>query len=144
MLRVIRAHSAARFVLVGLTNFVVSFAVFYLSFRYLPAILPRNAPVGAIATLAAYLAGMVNSFVLNRSWTFRAAGNASAQALRFTIVNLSSLTLSVVVMYLFVDVLGHPELAVWLPTTAIVMTLNYLGCRHWAFASESLPSGKAT
>ena len=144
MLRVSHAHSATRFALVGLTNFVVSFAVFYLSFHYLPEVVRQNAPVAAIATLAAYLAGMVNSFLLNRSWTFRAAGNASVQAVRFTIVNLSSLTVSVVVMYLFVDVLGYPELAVWLPTTALSMTMNYLGCRHWAFASNSLPAGKAT
>jgi len=144
MLRAAHAHSATRFALVGLTNFVVSFAVFYLSFHYLPDVVQRNAPVAAIATFAAYLAGMVNSFLLNRSWTFRASGNASVQAVRFTLVNLSSLALSVVVMYFCVDVLGYPELAVWLPTTAVVMTMNYLGCRHWAFASESLPAGKAT
>ena len=88
--------SAARFALVGCTNFVVSFTVFYLAFRYLPpdaaAALARavgatdaalHPPVAAIANVLAYLAGMVNSFLLNRSWTFRAGGNALPQALRF-------------------------------------------------------------
>jgi putative flippase GtrA len=144
LLRASCAHSATRFALVGLTNFVVSFTVFYLSFHYLPDAIQRHVPAAAAANLLAYLAGMVNSFLLNRSWTFKASGNAGAQALRFTIVNLSSLALSTALMYRFVDVLRYPEIAVWIPTTLAVMTLNYLGCRHWAFARTALPSGKIT
>lgn len=135
------ASSAARFALVGLTNFVVSFTVFYLCFHHLPDAVQRHAPDGALANLLAYLAGMVNSFVLNRSFTFRASGNAAAQAVRFTIVNLASLALSTFVMFRFVDVLGYPEVAIWVPTTLVVMTLNYLGCRHWAFAERAVPVG---
>ena len=135
------AHPAARFALVGLTNFVVSFTVFYLSFNHLPASVQRHAPVAATANLLAYLAGMVNSFILNRSWTFRASGNTAVQAVRFTIVNLSSLAFSTLVMFRFVDVLHYPELAVWVPTTVVVMMLNYVGCKHWAFAR--LAAGKS-
>jgi putative flippase GtrA len=144
MIRSSYAHPATRFALVGLTNFVVSFTVFYLSFNYLPDAVQRHTPDAALANLLAYLAGMVNSFLLNRSWTFRASGNAAVQAVRFTIVNLSSLTLSTLVMFRFVDVLGYPEIVVWVPTTLVVMALNYLGCKHWAFAPEALPSSKTT
>jgi putative flippase GtrA len=139
LLRAGCAHPATRFALVGVTNFFVSFAVFYLSFRYLPEVVRRHVPAAAAANLLAYLAGMVNSFLLNRSWTFRSPGNAFAQAARFVVVNLSSLALSTLVMYRFVDVLGYPELAVWVPTTVAVMTMNYLGCKHWAFATGARP-----
>jgi putative flippase GtrA len=142
MLRAGCAHSAARFALVGLTNFVVSFTVFIVSYRYMPDAIQRLVPAAALANVLAYLAGMVNSFVLNRSWTFRASGNATIQAARFTVVNLSSLALSTLVMYLFVDTLGHPEVAVWVPTTLVVMTLNYYGCKHWAFAQSRLTASK--
>ena len=134
LLRAGCAHPAGRFALVGLTNFVVSFTVFWLSFNHLPAAVQRHFPAAAAANLLAYLAGMVNSFILNRTWTFRASGDTAAQAVRFTIVNLASLALSTAVMFRFVDVLHYPELAVWVPTTLVVMTLNYLGCKHWAFA----------
>ena len=127
----------------GLTNFVVSFTVFYLTYRFMPDAARTLVPVAAAANLLAYLAGMVNSFLLNRSWTFRASGNAAAQALRFAVVNVASLALSTLVMYEFVDVLQYPEIAVWVPTTLVVMTLNYLGCKHWAFASSPLASGGA-
>jgi putative flippase GtrA len=114
------------------------------SFHYLPDALQRHFPAAALANLLAYLAGMINSFLLNRSWTFRASGNAAAQAVRFTLVNLSSLALSTAVMFRFVDVLHYPEIAVWVPTTMAVILLNYLGCKHWAFARTPRPSSKAT
>ena len=143
--------SATRFALVGCTNFVVSFTVFYLSFNYLPpeavAAVARSVgaedaalhpPAAAVANVLAYLAGMVNSFVLNRSWTFRAGGNAFPQALRFAAVSLFSLTMGTIASFALVDVLHYPYLAVWVPVTVVVMLVNYFGCKHWAFAPHAL------
>jgi len=133
-------HPAARFALVGCVNFVVSFTVFYLSYHYLPAELRLHAPAAAAANVLAYVAGMINSFLLNRVWTFRAGGNPAVQALRFVIVNLLSLAVSTSAMYQFVDVLGFPEIAVWVPATIVAIVMNYLGCKHWAFAPPALQS----
>lgn len=144
----IDARSAIRFAIVGVANFLVSFVVFYAALRYLPALFgivgdPTRAigsrglaasPVGATANVLAYLAGMLNSFALNRRWTFRATGNARVQAVRFTLVSLGCLALSTSVVYLLCDVLGYPELVIWFPLTAFVVVLSYLGCRLWAFA----------
>jgi putative flippase GtrA len=141
-----RDASAARFALVGCTNFVVSFTVFYLSFHYLPADVvaavarlggsadTAHPPAAAVANVLAYLAGMINSFLLNRSWTFRASGSAWPQALRFGAVNLFSLLMSTVASFALVDVLRFPPLVVWVPLTIVVVIVNYLGCKHWAFA----------
>ena len=151
MVRSVPEDSVARFALVGCTNFVVSFTAFYLSFNYLPAGLvgaltglfgsggaPAHPPQAAVANVIAYLAGMINSFLLNRTWTFRASGNALQQALRFTAVSLFSLTMSTVVTFTLVDVAGLPSLAVWVPLTAVVVVVNYLGCKHWAFAPAAI------
>ena len=143
-MRASHGGSATRFALVGLTNFCVSFTVFYLCYNYLPDAVQRQTPDGALANLLAYVAGMVNSFLLNRSWTFRATGNAAAQALRFCVVNISSMALSTSVMFWFVDVLHLNAVAVWVPLTLVVMTLNYLGCKHWAFAPARLASSRPT
>src|SRR5215831_8369344 len=146
MVRSIPEDSVARFALVGCTNFVVSFTAFFLSFNYLPpgavAALggaSAHPPQAAVANVIAYLAGMVNSFLLNRSWTFRAtSGNALPQAMRFTAVSLFSLTMSTVVTFALVDVLGLPSLGVWVPLTAVVVVVNYLGCKYWAFAPRAV------
>jgi len=132
------ARSAARFAIVGITNVLVSFCVFYLCLHFLPAASQRHTPSGALANLLGYAAGMVNSFVLNRTWTFQAAGNTAVRALRFCAVNLTGLAVSTSAMFWFVDVLAYPAVAVWVPVTLVVMTLNYLGCRYWAFAPASL------
>jgi putative flippase GtrA len=142
-------HVVSRFAVVGCTNFVVSFAVFYLSFHYLPvqriaAALHSTAGGGeihvggAVANVLAYLAGMINSFVLNRTWTFGASGDTAGQALRFAAVNAVTLSISTLTMFRFVDTLGYPSLLVWIPLTLVIMVLNYLGCRHWAFARPVL------
>ena len=124
-------HPAPRFALVGCTNFLVSLVVFYLCYRFLP--LPATV-AAAVANVLAYIAGMINSFALNRSWTFRAGGSVTAQALRFTTVNLASLTFSTLTVFVLVDRLGYPELLVWVPLAAVIVVLNYLGSKHWAFA----------
>lgn len=136
-------HAATKFAVVGCLNFCVSSAVFYLCFNYLPSLnaLPLSrAPDAAVANVLAYAAGMVNSFVLNRLWTFRATGSAAVQAVRFALVNLSSIAASTYAVFHFVDVLKFPEFVVWAPLTVIVMIVNYLGCKHWAFApAPALP-----
>jgi putative flippase GtrA len=88
----------------------------------------------------AYLAGMVNSFLLNRAWTFRAGGSALPQALRFAAVSLFSLATGTLANYALVDVLHYPALAVWVPVTVVTMVVNYFGCKHWAFAPHALGS----
>ncbi|HEX6998272.1 MAG TPA: GtrA family protein [Gammaproteobacteria bacterium] len=136
------AYSAPRFALVGVANFCVSLAVFWVCVHHPPlgtlatAAGARAAPTAdaAVANVLAYLAGMVNSFVLNRSWTFRASGSAAAQAVKFVTVNLLCIALTTAVVYVLVDVLRYPEIGVWVPLTAVAVLLNYLGCKHWVFA----------
>ena len=127
-------HPFARFVVVGCANFVVSFAAFYASYTYLP--LDESSGRGAVANVLAYCAGLVNSFVLNRLWTFRAEGRVSEHALKFGLLNAATLVGSTVIVLLLVDRAGLPALAVWLPLTLAILATHYLGMKHWAFAER--------
>lgn len=127
-------HPFARFVVVGCANFVVSFAAFYASYRYLP--LDETFGRGAVANVLAYGAGLVNSFVLNRLWTFRAEGHVGVHALKFGLLNAATLVGSTAIVLLLVDRAGLPALAVWLPLTLAILTAHYLGMKHWAFAGR--------
>ena len=127
-------HSFARFVVVGCANFVVSFAAFYAAYTYLP--LPESSGRGAAANVLAYCAGLVNSFVLNRIWTFRAEGGVAAHALKFVSLNAVTLVASTLIVWLLVDRAGLPALAVWLPLTLAILATHYLGMKHWAFAER--------
>jgi putative flippase GtrA len=125
-------HPLARFIVVGCANFVVSFAAFYASYRFLP--LDDSSGRGAAANVLAYAAGMINSFVLNRIWTFRAEGQIVAHAFKFVALNAVTLVASTALVFLLVDWAGLPALAVWLPLTLAILATHYLGMKHWAFA----------
>jgi putative flippase GtrA len=127
-------YPLARFVVVGCANFVVSFAAFYWSYHHLP--LGESSARGAVANVLAYAAGMINSFVLNRLWTFRAEGHVAVHAFKFVALNAATLAASTVVVLVLVDWAGLPALAVWLPLTLAILTAHYLGMKHWAFARQ--------
>ena len=127
-------HPFARFVVVGCANFVVSFAAFYASYMYLP--LGESSGRGAVANVLAYCAGLVNSFVLNRLWTFRAEGRVAAHAVKFGLLNAATLVGSTLIVLLLVDRAGLPALGVWLPLTLAILATHYLGMKHWAFAER--------
>jgi putative flippase GtrA len=78
----------------------------------------------------------VNSFVLNRIWTFRAEGRVAAHALKFVSLNAVTLVASTAIVWLLVDRAGLPALAVWLPLTLAILATHYLGMKHWAFAER--------
>jgi putative flippase GtrA len=127
--------SVARFVVVGGSNFVVSLAAFYGAFHYLP--LGVAGGRGAAANVLAYAAGMINSFLLNRTWTFAARGPVAVHALRFTALNAATLLGSTAVVHVLVDRAGLPALVVWLPLTVVILLAHYLGMKHWAFEARA-------
>jgi putative flippase GtrA len=127
-------HPFARFLVVGCANFVVSFAAFYLAYQHLP--LGESSGRGGVANVLAYCAGLANSFVLNRLWTFRAQGRVGVHAAKFGLLNAATLVGSTAVVLLLVDRAGLPALAVWLPLTLAILAVHYLGMKHWAFAER--------
>ena len=112
----------------------MSVAAFYWSYHYLP--LGESNARGAVANVLAYAAGMINSFVLNRLWTFRAEGRVATHAFKFVVLNAATLVASTVLVLVLVDWAGLPALAVWLPLTIAILTAHYLGMKHWAFAGR--------
>jgi putative flippase GtrA len=127
-------YSFVRFVVVGGANFVVSFAAFYGSYHFLP--LDTVGGRGAVANVLAYCAGMINSFILNRAWTFRAEGRVVVHAWRFALLNAATLVASTAIVSVLVDRARYSALAVWLPLTIAILLAHYLGMKHWAFAER--------
>lgn len=85
----------------------------------------------------AYLAGVVNSYILNRRWTFGKTDRANAlEAGKFLIVNGCSLLVSFILIFVLYDT-GHLNLwvAKGLATTGGII-VNFLGSRLWVFARE--------
>ena len=128
-----------RFLLVGLSNTAVSYGVFRLCLWGLP----QFAAKAAASQLVSYGAGIVWSFVWNRSWTFRSQGHAGREAVRFVALQVGLAGLSSALVGLLVDVAHLWPTPSWVVVMAGITLLNYLGSRYWAFRSDPPPRSAA-
>ncbi len=127
-----------RFGLVGVLNTLIDFAVFtlliVLSVHYV------------VAQPVAYLAGMANSYYMNRAFTFsaRSRGEAApeptaprgdwARKLRFLLWNLVMLGASIGLMALATEAAGFHEMVSKVLVTGVIVVLNFVGSKLWVFA----------
>jgi len=116
-----------RFGLVGGVGFVVNLAVY--------ALLVHFAGVDYhVAAVVAWLVAVMNNFVLNRHWTFDAGeGRAHFQAMRFLVVSLVALGMSLLLLTLFVEDAGIAKVPAQALAVAASMPLNFLGNKLWSF-----------
>lgn len=122
----------ARFVVVGLSNALVS----YLAFRAGLELLPRAGGRTAAAQALAYSAGILWSFLWNRRWTFEARAPLARTFAAFAASQALLLVATSAALGLAVDVLGGPATLSWLAVMAGATVLNYLAQRHFVFAAR--------
>jgi putative flippase GtrA len=116
-----------RFGLVGGVGFVVNLAVY--------ALFVHSVGVDYhVAAVVAWLVAVINNFVLNRHWTFDARdGRAHFQAMRFLVVSLLALGMSLLLLTLFVESAGIAKVPAQALAVAAAMPLNFLGNKLWSF-----------
>ena len=116
-----------RFAIVGGIGFFVNLAVYTLCVHVLGIDYH-------LAAVLAWVVAVMNNFALNRHWTFDArAGRARFQAIRFLIVSLAALGVSLLLLTLFVDVLSLAKVPAQALAVAASMPLNFLGNKLWSF-----------
>jgi len=115
------------FSIVGVINTVVHFAVFMLFLRLFQVPL-------LIASTIGYCAGIVNSYCINRLWTFKVRSRATVQEfLRFTTVNLLSLGANLVLLSYLNTAIGlGPEFA-QIGAIGGSLLVNFAGNKWWTF-----------
>lgn len=115
-----------KFGITGVMNTVVDFAVFMLL-----SYLGLNA---YLAQTVSYSCGMLNSYIVNRSWTFKGSDRFfSRQMIRFIIANLLLLLCSVVLLWVFTEKMSFSKIVAKLFATAIIMAVGFIVNRVWVF-----------
>jgi len=119
-----------KFSLVGLLNTVIHFAVFLWLFKYLGV-------YHLIASAAGFTLAVINSYALNKLWTFKIFGTqVSGEFGRFLLVSLLALGVNLVSMALLVEGFSmYPPLAQLL-TIVLTLVVNFSGNKYWAFKSS--------
>ena len=121
---------AAKFAVVGVANTLIDMGVFAL----LAQVLGRNVYLSQVLS---YSAGMLNSYILNRSWTFQAKDRFFSPALvRFVALNLVMLLVSTGLLWFFFDVWGLPKLVAKVLATGFTLLLSFTANRLWVFRDQ--------
>ena len=117
-----------KFGLTGVMNTLVDYIVFLvLSYLSIDVYLSQ---------VISYSCGMINSYIVNRSWTFGSKKDFfSTQMLRFVVVNLSLLLISLGVLWLGSQ-LGYGKLVSKLCATAVTLGVGFVVNRLWVFNSK--------
>ena len=139
-----------KFIIVGCSNFAVSFSVFYVlychwnvssmyhlaGFSFLSEILFKiGIPSidAMVANILGYSAGVLNSFFWNKIWTFQVKQGTVKQFKRFFMLNMVCLVGSTVGIFIFVDILELPYKVVWFVIMSILTIINFIGSKVWVF-----------
>ena len=122
-----------RFTLCGLLNCSISYTLFVALYRLVGI---HYVPASSIG----YCAGIVNSFLMNRAYTFKARGAVQPMIGKFVLVTGVGFGLNLTSLYLLVAFLRlAPEFAQGL---ALVCAgcLNFVGNKVWTFKPVPIES----
>lgn len=145
----------ARFLLVGVSNTLVDLVVTRMLQGAFGLLTTAVVLTYYIPKVVGFGCGVLNSYVLNSAWTFRAERHRDAREIgSFLLVNLLTLGLSLLLMYLLRDVFG---LAAWwsglvgtegfgrlvtggffctLLSTGICLLVNFVGNKLFVFGKR--------
>lgn len=120
-------EKVGKFALVGVVNTLLDMGLFAL----LAQLLGVNV---YLSQCISFSAGVLNSYLLNRSWTFRTKEAFWSPALvRFLLLNVAMLAVSTAIIWLFYDLLGIHKLIAKVISTGCTLVVSFLINRLWVF-----------
>jgi putative flippase GtrA len=120
-----------RFATVGVSNTILSLALY--------AGLLRLGTFYLAASAVAFVVATLNSYALNRRWTFRSNGRRGPEVVRFYVVSAGGLALDLGLLYVLVDHARVPSFAAQLVVIPFVSVVTFAWNRRWTFAAASPP-----
>ena len=116
-----------KFLLVGLSGYIVNLAVFTFALEVLGV-------HHIVAATLAFVVAVTNNFWWNRHWTFAAgAGHAGFQAARFFTVSVIAFLIQVSILEILVSVVGLPVVASQAISLVLATPVNFIGNKLWSF-----------
>jgi len=115
-----------KFGIVGLTNTAISLATYYIA-------VPQGMDKFAATTLG-FLLGVTNAYIWNVKWVFKGNSEGFKKTIpKFFATYISTYFLSMLLLYLFVDIGGMNEYAAPILYTLITMFINFFLSKFWTF-----------
>ncbi|MFL0571662.1 GtrA family protein [Priestia megaterium] len=121
--------SFIKFALVGVVNTLIDFVVY--------ALLTTIGVNYILAQWVSYSAGILNSYVMNRKWTFeRKEKSSRREVISFVIVNLITLSLTSFLLTVLYNKWGISLLISKLLITIVSVGINFIGTKLFVFTTK--------
>jgi putative flippase GtrA len=114
-------EQGVKFLLVGVMNTGIDVGLYFALTRYVAAFAEAN----VAAKVVSYTAGVVNSYLWNRSWTFKSRDQSRKTFVPFVLTNLIGLSINAAVLWLGL-LLSLPEIMALLLATSVVLLWNFI------------------
>lgn len=120
----------SKFCIVGICNTVITFCIYYM----------LSEQVGInymVSSFAGYVAGVANSFTMNRHWTFHSKDcRVLAQFVRFAVINTISLGVNLLVLYICVERIAIHKLPAQCVAIGLSTIVNFTGNKIAVFQEQ--------
>jgi len=125
-----------RFAAVGCINTFIDWAVYFTILKIYPA---ESIIFYTAAKGFSYFCGIVNSFFLNRCWTFKinTEGHEGCRFFKFVLVNMIGLGINSASIYEFLH-FNLPQTLALFMATAIAFTFNFTLSKLWVFRKDKM------
>ncbi len=118
-----------KFNLVGVINTGVDIGIY--------AVLFHVGVYYLVANVISYSCGVINSYLWNKFWTFKKKSAFSgAEILKFIVVNIVSLGVATLFIYIFHEKVGLSEMISKIFATGFSLIVNFGGNKFWVFKDE--------
>lgn len=125
----LRDNRLIRFLLVGVSNTLISYLVFLLAYNIL---FVGNS---LFSQPLSYSAGIVWSYFWNRKWTFQSNSKVRQEFAGFVTIQFLLLLLSTLMVYLIVDTWNANATVGWVLVMTFITILNFLLTKEFVFRS---------
>ena len=119
-----------KFGIVGVSNTLLTFVVYTLLLKVFGVWYLAASAIG-------FAVGTINSFLLNRRWTFRGHVGDALTPLRWTVVQCGGLGVNEGLLYVFVHDARVDKLLSQAFATAVVTVTTFLANRAWTFRTHT-------
>ena len=116
-----------KFAITGVANTLINFLIFTL----LSVVLNLNI---YFSEITAYSCGMLNSYIVNRTWTFSTKEKfLSPQLIKFIVTNIAVMLLSLLLLNIFTEHLMLSKIVAKIFATVITTVVNFLISKLWVY-----------
>lgn len=125
-------NQIVRFIIVGSCSTAVNYAIFYVSLYFLHIHYLFASSIG-------YISGFGIGYLSNRNWTFvhhKALNQRHRELFRYFIMNITSLSLSLLSLHFLVDILLLPAWLSNIMALGVSTTSNFIGSKWFVFSTK--------